>query len=152
MKFVDSVWYKNTDYLDLSAEIVKTKNKTFTNIFTFYFNSQFLSNYENRYKEDGTVTKRWSAGFGNPMNLEIGYGTTIRFWKTCRINLTFITLRTNVIPALDNESIINKNDFIYKKSIISSEYGLGIQTFIRHDLCKKIRWENNTHFFANAIN
>jgi len=152
MKFIDSAWYKNTDYLDLSVEVVKTKSKKLTNIFTIYFNSQFLSNYDNYYKDDGTINKRWSGGFGNPMNIEIGYGTTIRFWKTCRINLTFISLRTNVIPALDNREIADKNEFIYKKSIISSEYGLGIQTFIRHDLCKKIRWENNVRFFANAIN
>jgi len=152
MKFVDSTWYKNTDYLDFSAEIVKTKNKTFTNIFTFYFNSQFLSNYDNYYTDDGLSSTRWSGGFGNPMNLEIGYGTTARFWKTSRINLTFITLRTNVNPYLENQNSINKNDFIYKKSIISSEYGLGIQTFIRYNLCKRIRWENNTRFFGNAIN
>ncbi|CAN5378238.1 hypothetical protein BH10BAC1_BH10BAC1_05730 [soil metagenome] len=152
MKFLDSVWYKNTDYLDLSTEIVKTKNKFITNLFTLYFNSQFLSTYDDYYKDDGTISNRWSGGFGNPMNLEIGYGSTIRFWKTCRINLTFITLRTNIIPALDNQSIITKNDFIYEKSIISSEYGLGIQTFVRHDLFKKIRWENSTRFFGNAIN
>ena len=151
MKFVDSTWYKNTDYLDFSTEIVKTKNKKLTNILTFYFNSQFLSNYDYFYQDDGSSLKRWSGGFGNPMNLEVGYGTTARFWKTCRINLTFITLRTNVNPYFDDQNLLTKNDFIYKKSIISSEYGLGIQTFIRHDLHKKIRWENNTRFFGNAI-
>jgi hypothetical protein len=152
MKFVDSTWYKNNDYLDLSAEIVKTKTKLITNVFTLYFNSQFLSNYEMYYNDLGIYSKRWTGGFGNPMYLDIGYGSEIRFWKTCRINLTYVTLRTNVIPALDMEKVNSENDFLYKKSLITSEYGLGIQTYIRHNFCERIRWENYSRCFANAIN
>ena len=152
MKFIDSTWYKNSDYLDFSTEIVKVKNKKLTNVFTLFFNSQFLSNYENYYTDSGTYNKRWTSGFGNPMYLDIGYGAEFQFWKNCRINLTYVTLRTNVMPALDNESEISQSDFKYKKSIITSEYGIGIQTFIRHNITERIRWENYSRCFANAIN
>lgn len=152
MKFVDSIWYKNTDYLDFSTEFVKNTNKVFTNIFTFYFNSQFLSTYENHYEDNGDYVKRWSGGFGNPMNIDLGYGTTIRFWKTSRINLTFVTLRTSTIPILEFEPEKQKNDIIYNKTLITSEYGLGIQTYIRKNFGSKIRWENYSRCFANAIN
>lgn len=152
MKFVDSIWYKNTDYLDLTTEVVKNNGKTFSNIFTFYFNSQFLSNYENYYDDSGYYNKRWTGGFGSPMNIDLGFGTTVRFWKTCRINLTFVTLRTSTNPILDFEPGKQQNDIIYKKTLITSEYGLGIQTYIRKDLGSKVRWENYSRCFANAIN
>ena len=56
------------------------------------------------------------------------------------------------MPALDKETPNSQNDFIYKKSMITSEYGLGIQTFLRHNLCERIRWENYSRLFVNAIN
>ena len=152
MKFVDSIWYKNTDYLDFSTEFIKNTTKTFTNIFTFYFNSQFLSTYENYYDDSGTENKRWSGGFGNPMNIDLGYGTTVRFWKTSRANLTFVTLRTSTLPILEFEPNKQQNDIIYNKTLITSEYGLGIQTYIRKNIGSKVRWENYSRCFANAIN
>jgi hypothetical protein len=151
MKFVDSVWYKNNDFLDLNVEVVKTKTKKITNVFSFYCNSQFLSNYENFYDEHGEYAKRWSGGFGNPMVIDIAYGSELRFWKNCRMNLTFVTLRTTVSPAMEDQQN-TYNDFIYKRSIITSEYGIGIQTFIRHKFGERIRWENYSRGFANAIN
>ena len=152
MKFIDSSWYKNTDYLDLSIEVVKVKTKRITNVFSLYFNSQFLSTYENYYNEAGSYSKRWAGGFGNPMYLDLSYGSEIRFWKNCRINLTYVTLQTTVMPALNKEQPNTNNDFLYKKSIITSEYGLGIQTYIRHNFTERIRWENYSKGFVNAIN
>jgi hypothetical protein len=152
MKFVDSSWYKNSDYLDVSLEFVKNNNKTFENIFTLYFNSQFLSNYETLYNDSGYYEKRWTSGFGSPMNIDIGYGTSIHFWKTNRINFTFVTLRTATIPLLDFEPIKHENDIIYNKTLITSEYGFGLQTFIRKNFGAKVRWENYSRGFINAIN
>ncbi|MCX6296962.1 MAG: DUF3078 domain-containing protein [Bacteroidetes bacterium] len=152
MKFVDSTWYKNSDYLDFSTEVVKNTNKKIENIFTLYFNSQFLSTYEMCYTDSGSYNKRWSSGFGSPMNIEIGYGTTIHFWKTCRMNFTFVTLRTSTTPLLEFEPFNHENDIIYKKTLITSEYGFGIQTYIRKNIGTHVRWENYSHCFANAIN
>ncbi len=152
LKFIDSSWYKNADYLDLAADVVKKTGKRFENVFSFYFSSQFLSAYENDYNDSGRFTKRWISGFGNPMNVDIGYGSTIRFWKTNRIDLTFVTLHTSTLPLLDNETADRSGAIIYKNTLISTEYGLGIQTYIRKSIGKRIRWENNSRFFANAIN
>ena len=152
MKFIDSIWYKNTDALDLGADVVKNNSKLFQNVFSFYFASQFLSNYETYLTENGLEQKRWTNGFGNPMNIDLGYGTTIRFWKTCRINLTFVTLHTSTTPLLDPELITSGNDIIYKKTLITSEYGLGFQTFICKKIVSRVRWENYSRAFANAIN
>ncbi|HEY0031475.1 MAG TPA: DUF3078 domain-containing protein [Bacteroidia bacterium] len=152
MKFVDSIWYKNSDYLDFSTEIIKNTNKQFENIFTLYFNSQFLSNYELYFNDSGYYAKRWTCGFGSPMNIDLGYGTSFHFWKTCRINLTFVTLRTSTMPILDFEYPYNENDLIYKKTLITSEYGLGMQTYIRKTFGNRLRWENYSRVFANAIN
>ncbi|MCW3104731.1 MAG: hypothetical protein JWO09_3171 [Bacteroidetes bacterium] len=152
MKFVDSTWYKNSDYMDLSADVIKNTNKTFENIFSFYFSSQFLSTYEMYYNDSGYYAKRWSSGFGNPMNIDIGYGTTIHFWKTCRANLTFVTFRTSTMPILEPQESVDENDLVYKRTLITSEYGLGIQTYIRKNIGKRVRWENYSRAFANAIN
>jgi hypothetical protein len=152
MKFVDSTWYKNSDYVDFSADVIKNTNKIFENIFSFYFSSQFLSAYEMYYSDNGDYAKRWISGFGNPMNIDIGYGTTVHFWKTSRIDLTFVTLRTSTMPILEPEEPIDKSNLVYKKTLITSEYGLSIQTYIRKSIGKRIRWENYSRAFANAIN
>jgi hypothetical protein len=152
VKFIDSIWYKNTDGLDLGADVVKVNTKNFQNVFSCYFASQFLSNYEMYPVETGGFQKRWVNGFGNPMNIDIGYGTSIRFWKTSRINLTFVTLHTSTTPLLDPETLVSGNEIIYKKTLITSEYGLGIQTFIRKQIGTRVRWENYSRAFANAIN
>ncbi|MDQ3048058.1 MAG: DUF3078 domain-containing protein [Bacteroidota bacterium] len=152
MKFTDSTWFKNSDLIDLSADIIKRTDKNLENIFTFYFNSQFLSSYESYYNDSGIYSRRWSGGFGNPMNIDIGYGTTWSFWKNCRINLTYVTFRTSVIPELQPDLYQESQDFLYKKSRIRSEYGLSLQTYIRKNLNKHVRWENYSRCFANAIN
>lgn len=151
MKFVDSTWYKSNDYVDLSAEVIKNTNKTFENIFTFYFSSQFLSTYEVYYYDNSVYNKRWTSGFGNPMNIDLAYGTSVHFWKTCRVNLTYVTLRTSTMPMLEEELVSHENAMTYKKTLITSEYGLGIQTYIRKNFGKRIRWENYSRAFANAI-
>ncbi|HEX8516771.1 MAG TPA: DUF3078 domain-containing protein [Bacteroidia bacterium] len=151
MKFADSTWYKSNDYLDLSVDFVKNTNKRLENIFSFYFNSQFLSNYEMYYSENGDYMKRWAAGFGNPMNIDLSYGTTFNFWKSCRINLAFVTLRTSTFPFLDPPLEENKEDMIYKKTLISSQYGIGLNTYIRKSIGNRVRWENYSRAFANAV-
>jgi hypothetical protein len=55
------------------------------------------------------------------------------------------------MPVFDRQ-INNENDIIYKKTLITSEYGLGIQTYIRKNIGKRVRWENYSRAFANAIN
>jgi hypothetical protein len=152
MKFVDSTWYKNSDYLDVGADLVKNTNKRLENVFSFNLNSQFLSAYEMYYNDSGTYARRWTSGFCNPLNIDLGYGTTLHFWKTCRLNLTFVTLRTSTMPVLDPGEDINGNDMIYRKTKISSEYGLGIQTFIKKNIGNRLRWENYSRAFANAVN
>jgi hypothetical protein len=152
MKFVDSTWFKNSDFVDIGADVVKNNNKRFENVFSFYLCSQFLSTYEPYYDDYGYCAKRWVAGFGNPMNIDIGYGTTVHFWKTCRINLTFVTLRTSTLPIMNPEERTSGNDMIYKNTLITSEYGLGIQTFIRKNIGSRVRWENYSRGFANAVN
>ncbi len=44
------------------------------------------------------------------------------------------------------------NDMIYKKTLITSEYGLGLQTCIRKKFGQRVRWENYSRAFANAVN
>jgi hypothetical protein len=86
------------------------------------------------------------------MSIDLGYGTSVHFWKTCRINLTFVTLKTTAVPYLSNEVLVNENDMVYKKSLITSEYGLGLQTYIRKNINSRLRWENYSRAFANAVN
>jgi hypothetical protein len=152
MKFIDSTWYKNTDCVDFGVDVIKSNSKKFQNNFSFYFASQFLSNYETYTTEDGEAHRRWINGFGNPMNMDVGYGTSFRFWKSSRITLTFVTFHTSTLPLPDFEQTTNGNDIIYKKTLITSEYGLGLQTFIRKNIGTRVRWENYSRAFANAIN
>ncbi len=151
MKFIDSTWYKSSDYLDLSFEMIRSDRKNFSKIFTAYTGTQFLSDYEIVYNDSGVAQNKWKAGFANPLFLDLGYGVDWTFWKTCRINLTYITLRTNTTPIYQVYDLDTNAAMIYKKSVITSEYGLGIQTFIRHDFTDRIRWENYSRFFGNAV-
>lgn len=151
MKFTDSIWYKSSDYWDLSSEVLKNSGKRFESVFSFYCSSQFLSVYEDLVNDSGIVSKQWVSGFGNPMNIDIGYGTSIHFWKNSRVSLTFITLRTSTSPIMDGTSLNEGEGYVYKGALIRSEYGLGLQTQIRKSFGKRIRWENNSRFFGNAI-
>lgn len=151
MKFVDSTWYKNTDDIDLTADIVKKTDRTFENGFSFYFSSQLLPSYENDYTDNGSYNRRRTGSFGNPVTIDLAYGTTVHLWKTSRISLTFVTLHTSVMPAFGMESSDQAAAVLYKKTLIVSEYGLGIQTSIRKSFGKRLRWENNSRLFCNAV-
>jgi len=151
MKFTDSTWNKNTDYLDFSADVVKNTERKFENVFSFYFNSQLLPSYEMYYNDSGYYEKTRTVGCGNPMNIDLGYGAAVHFWKTSRININFVTLRTSTMPVLVDTKT-DESDMIYKKTLISSEYGLSLQTYIRKNFGARVRWENYSRFFGNAIN
>ncbi|MFL5765136.1 MAG: DUF3078 domain-containing protein [Bacteroidia bacterium] len=152
MKFIDSSWYKNSDCLDLAFDFTRNNSRKIENSFSFFFTSQLLSVYENFQTDVGTIEKRWVSGFGNPMNVELGYGTTFKFWQNCRIMLTYVTLKTNTLPIGESITAPNENDIIYNNTLITSEYGIGLQTSIRKKFGQRFRWENNSRAFANAIN
>lgn len=151
MKFIDSIWNKNSDFIGLTVDIIKNTNKNLEQVFAFSFDSQILSTYEMYPDETGYYRTRWTSGFGNPMHIDLGYGTSIHFWKTCRVSLTFVTLRTTTFPLVDKKPD-NENEIIYRNAVINSEYGLSIQTYIRKNIGKRLRWENYSKVFANAIN
>lgn len=151
MKFIDSTWYKNNDYCDFSTEFIKNDTKAISRMFTLYANTQFISDYETTFNDSGLLTREWRAGFGNPLNIDLGYGVNWTFWKNCRINLTYVTLRTTALPIYQVPDIDTNTNFVRNKTVIMSEYGLGLQTFIRHDLNDRIRWENYSRFFGNAV-
>lgn len=152
MKFIDSSWNKSTDYIDLSAEVIKNTSRRLDNVFSFYFNSQLLPEYEMYFNDSGHYSRRKTGSFGNPMTIDLGYGATLRFWKTCRVNLTFVTLRTSTVPILESETLDRGDNMIYKKTLITSEYGLSLQTYIRRSFGSRVRWENYSRFFGNAVN
>jgi len=147
MKFVDSTWNKSADYIDFSTDVVKNTGKRLENVFSFYFNSQILPGYEMYYNDSGMYCRQRTGSFGNPMNIDLGYGTTVNFWKNCRI-----TLRTSTTPVLMNEEVDTENVMIWNKTQVTSEYGLSLQTFIRKPIGSRVRWENYSRFFGNAIN
>jgi hypothetical protein len=152
MKFSDSIWYKNSDLLDLSLEISRNSEKRIRNVFSLSLNTQLLSSYEIRIDSNGEEFNAWSSGFCNPLSLDLSYGSSVRFWKSSRININYVNLRTTVQPLPDPSSLDSGSEIIYKKSLIRSEYGFTIQTFIRHNLSERLRWESHSKIFANAIN
>lgn len=146
IKFTDSIWYKNTDDIYFSCDLIRRRNKRLENVFNLYFSSQLLSNYAK--DADG---RHWESGFGNPMTIDLGYGTVLHFWQTSRISLSFVTLQTATRPLTDEETENVNSGMIYHKTLITSQYGLGLQTSIRKNIGKRLRWENNSRFFCNAI-
>jgi hypothetical protein len=152
IKFKDSIWHKSNDDCDLSIELIRTGNKRTGSAFSMSYGSQMLSDYEIRYDANGEAYSAWAAGFCNPMSLDVGYGTTVKFWKSCRLNLNYVNFHSTVSPLIDGGAAIKEGEILYKKSLIRSEYGFTVQTMIRHNITQKLRWENYSKLFANAVN
>ena len=146
MKFADSTWYKNTDDLYFSCDVVKRKNKRLEQVFNLYSSSQLLSAYER-----DAYGKHWQSGFGNPMTIDLGYGVVLHFWQTSRVSLSFVTLQTATRPLTEEDLSNNTPGMVSHRTLITSQYGLGIQTAIRKSFGKRLRWENNSRAFCNAI-
>jgi hypothetical protein len=151
MKFQDSTWLKGNDLLDLSAEFIRKTSKRLSTALTFNFNSQFLSDYEPYFNEWGEASERWTGGFGNPMALDLCYGSTLRFWKTCRITASYATLKTTVEPLSKNPAAAGPNELVLDHAIIRSNYGFNLQSSIRHRFAKHLSWENHSRIFVNAL-
>lgn len=151
LKFLDSTLVKNNDLLDMNLELIGTKNKRLNNSFTFNFYSQFISDDEIYYNDLGEPMERWCGGFGNPMSLDLCYGSSLKLWKNSRINFNYVSLRSRVEPRLDNTLPTDKKVILLEHAFIYSEYGFTLQSFIRHKFAERLRWENNSRLFFNGI-
>jgi hypothetical protein len=148
-KFIDSTWNKEMDQLEINLEWLKNENKRIKKGFSFNFNTQLVSDYETVVSDSAEAQRIWRAGFCNPSALEMNYGSSISFWKNCRIRFDYVSLRTTVEPIFDPlpEEL---SGFVYKRTHILNEYGFSMQTFIRKDLGKRFRWENHSRFFCKC--
>jgi hypothetical protein len=151
LKFLDSTWNKSDDVIGLNFELKRTNNKRIDQVFSFHYTSQLFSNYELVENGSGQSQKEWVSGFSNPMALDLSYGLMVRILKSSRININYVTLRTVVSPTSYDIPPPAQN-FVYKCASIESVYGFSVQSFIRYSLSKKLRWENYSHLFINAIN
>ncbi len=159
-KIIDSAWFTGADIWEIQHEWLFTKTESkWSNSLSLYLTSKFLSSYERVevYNEDKpdeapTYKRYWANGFFNPMNFEVAYGKTFSFWKNCRINFALAQIKIGSEPILDTTGYKKvPGVYKYRNTLISSEYGFGVQANIRKKLNNHFRWESNTRFFGNAI-
>ncbi len=160
-KILDSVWYTNTDLWDAQYNwILKEALKNWTTTYSVYLTSQMLSRYETKTVKsaspagENTTKKEWQGGIFNPMIFDFSYGKCYTFWKICKINLSLSQIRITADPiAADKKNVPDpeKLFIINGNTVIKSEFGFGIQTFIRKKINYHFRWEHSSRFFANAI-
>jgi hypothetical protein len=151
LKYIDSTWNKNSDYLDIGVEFLQRRQKNITSTFNLAVYTQMISDYSFYYSDSGEYLRRWSGGFANPMSIDLVYGSAWRFWKTCRIDLGYVTLKSNVSPLAGAVTGTETAWLISKSSRMSTQYGFCLQTHIRHNFNKRFRWENQSRIFVNAI-
>lgn len=151
LKFLDSILLKNNDLLDLNLELLKATNKKISHSFVLNFYSQFISDKETWYNDLGEPYERWSGGFGNPMSLDLCYGSTLKVWKNSRLVFSYVCLHTLVEPRLEMELPTKEKLLVLDHAFIDSRYGFTLQSFIRHKFAERLRWENNSRLFANGI-
>lgn len=151
-KFVDSIWYKHLDRLQVNLLWNRSAQK-WNQSWSIGFNTQFAPSIVKQYNlETATFKDKRVGGFLNPFNLDLGYGAVFTFWQTCNVNFAFATLKFNSSPKettpvsfADNSALQSDNAYYFMS------YGFSLTTAIKKPFGQHVEWLNTTRFFGNGL-
>jgi len=151
LKFIDSIWIKNTDRLNMNLLWSEDGHK-FRHSYAINFNTQMLPSYTYRYDyETGQNHSEKISYVFCPATLDLGYGMVRNFWNASNLNLAFATLKLSSYPLINGETpeqqLAHGKNAWYKM-----EYGLALSTNIRKPIGERVEWWNDSKLFCNAIN
>lgn len=152
LKFIDSLWIKNQDKIQMNFLWSKSENKI-KHSYTCIISSQFLPKIN--YLYDSSLErniKQKTGGFLLPFSAELGYGGVLTLWKTSTINFAFATIRVYGYPrTINSTSDIEEHFASSHKNYFDMSYGMSIQTNIQKVIDKHLEWVNTSRFFANQF-
>jgi hypothetical protein len=152
LKFVDSIWYKNSDNINIAAQWTNNSAKSITHSYSIILKSQFTDTWKYSTGMNGEISREWLGGILNPATLTIAYGLNYDFWKYCFFNLAPVAVKINTRPLGDDPLLPGEKELSRtKKSIIVREYGLTAQSSISKKIYENISWDSKTHIFSNGI-
>lgn len=151
LKFIDSLWLKNNDRLQVSL-LWNDQQKKILHSYSVQFQTQFLPTYQYGYDYELRKTNRTKmASTFNPSALELGYGAVWNFWETSNINFAFATMRFTTLPRNANMQMQDLPHFAKTdNTYLNLSYGFALTTNIRKQLGDRVEWWNNSRVFCNA--
>ena len=152
LKFVDSVWVKSIDRLQINL-LWNSTGKKLNQSWSIAFGTQFLPNSFLQYDPElNKSVPRSIGGFLNPFTFEAGYGAVFMFWKTSNINFAVATLRLNSSPKETTPPHFAESNTIEgPKAYYFMTYGFSIAAAINKPFGEHVQWINNTRIFGNGI-
>jgi hypothetical protein len=154
VRYYDSIWTKNSDYVKLQMQWIEPKGKKLTHSYSVYFGTQWLNSTQSIKTETG-YKKVWAGGIFNPATLEINYGVNKDLWKNSRLSIAFASVKLTTRPrkAYEFNIVADPSLFVTKHSYIRSEYGFSAQLELYEEIFEKVLlFENNSRFFFNGLN
>jgi hypothetical protein len=150
-KYTDSIWIKNKDKLFLSLLWIINPANKIKNSFLINIKTQNSNTWEYSYNSKiNQIQKKWISGPFLPIHIIAGYGINLIYLKNSYLNISFATFKVNLLPKNERLSPEIKIQWESDKAIIQTEYGFNIQGTLKHELQKKIVFENKTSFFTTG--
>jgi hypothetical protein len=149
LRFIDSLWIKNTDRIFLSSTWTLGTLRSLKNSFFISLKTQLTDTWT----ENGTThNRKWRSGPLQPAVLTPGYGVNWELWQRSFLTISFASMKITSVVAGKSPPPESKLVARSGTMTIFSEYGLNLQSSIYKPLSKKLTWENYTTFFASGIN
>lgn len=151
LKFIDSIWVKGIDRLQLNLLWSRTQRK-WTQSYSAVLVTQFLPTYSYTYdyEEQRTETRK-VGGFFSPGTLELGYGATWFPWATSSIQFAFATAKVNAMPKATLQFPDRPHFAETENTVFDMQYGGSILVNINQRITDRILWINSSKAFCNAF-
>lgn len=152
LKFVDSIWVKSVDRLQVNL-LWSTTGRKFKHSYSALLSTQFLPNARSQWNAElGRSEELKVGGFMRPFSLELGYGSVFTFWRTSSINFAFATMKLSGYPKESTAPYFADATFIRGGAMnYYMSYGLGIVTAINKPIGQRLQWLNNSRVFCNGF-
>jgi len=151
LKFIDSLWLKNTDVINIQL-LWNEEQAKIQHSYSVLFQSQFLPAYNHSYNHElrKNIKSKSSYSF-NPASLDLAYGAIFSFWDFSNINFAIANLRFSSSPRFSTSQQIEPPHFANTNhAFLNLSYGFSISTNIRKKIGDRVEWWNNSRIFCNA--
>lgn len=151
LKFVDSIWVKGADRLQVNLLWSKSERK-WTHSYSAVLYTQFLPQ-ETITFDPGTETVRRThiGGPLAPAGLELSYGATWYPWSASSIQFSFATAKFTSTPASLLPQTEKPHTASIGNTVLDMQYGASLLVNINHPLTDRIDWQNTSRFFCNGL-
>lgn len=142
LKFIDSVWIKNTDRI-LFSTIWIIERRKLKQTLSINFSSQLTDTWLEK-RKGNIIERKWKSGPLLPASILTGYGFIYKPFDKSFINLSFPAYKIGSLPTgnflQDELKIIGQNN----KYFLYNEFGISLRANIEKELGRRISVQSNS--------